>query len=169
MARTFKTLFIIITLLVFSISNADAKLTLKEARTASNDILAVFFTSDIIDVNESDIVDVSAWSINGQPVKAIYRYVVQADPCDHHIFIQTEPLVKGKEYSLQTPYGDTKFIFLPSNILCESIKINQAGYSALSKTRYANFAIWLGTGGSRKIEGDLPDYQRQALVFVLNH
>ena len=78
---------------------------------------------------------------------------------DHHIYLQTETFENGKEYSLNTPYGNTKFTFNPKTIQCESIKVNQAGYSALSKKRYANFSIWLGTGGSRIIEGDLPVYE----------
>jgi endoglucanase len=84
---------------------------------------------------------------------------MQADPCDHHIYLKTAPLVDGKEYRIETPYGNKTILFNSANILCESIKINQAGYSALSKTRYANFAIWLGTGGSLKIEGSLPEYK----------
>jgi len=33
-------------------------------------------------------------------------------------------------------------------LIGESIKVNQNGYSALSQVRYANFAVWLGDGGS---------------------
>ena len=150
---------IIVTLILLTCSNSYAELTLKEVRTASSDVLVAFFTSDMIDINEADISDLSAWKINGEPAKNIYKYVMQADPCDHHIFIQTGPLIRGKEYFLETPYGNTRFVFLPGDLLCESIKVNQAGYSGRSKKRYANFAIWLGTGGSRKIEGNLPGYE----------
>jgi endoglucanase len=52
-----------------------------------------------------------------------------------------------------------KFRFKSREIFCETIKTNQTGYSGLSKTRYANMSIWLGTGGGRKIEGDLPEYE----------
>lgn len=158
------TAIITIILLVCSTPAADAKLTLKEIRTASDNVLVAFYTSDIIDVNEADIMDPAKWSINGHPVKAAYKYVMQADPCDHHIYLETSKLVKGKEYTLQTPYGKKSFIFDPGEILCESIKINQAGYSALSKKRYANFAVWLGTGGSRKIAGALPEYEVKDLL-----
>jgi hypothetical protein len=47
-------------------------------------------------------------------------------------------LVKGKNYILQTPYGEKNFQFKEREIFCESIKTNQVGYSALSKTQYAN-------------------------------
>jgi len=68
-------------------------------------------------------------------------------------------LVQGKSYTLKTPHGDLAFVFDDATIFCESIKTNQNAYSALSRVRYANFAIWLGDGGSRKIEGDLPTYR----------
>lgn len=157
MPRVFTAILMII-FLVCNVSNVAAKLTLKEVRTSSNNVLVAYFTSDKIDVNEANTGNLSDWIINGKPVKNIYKYAVQADPCDHHIYLETAKLVKGNTYNLQTPYGNKKFTFNPKNILCESIKVNQAGYSSLSKTRYANFAIWLGTGGSRKIEGNLPKY-----------
>ena len=61
-------------------------------------------------------------------------------------------------YTLNTPYGSTNFVFEDTNILCESIHVNQNGYSALSQVRYADFGIWLGTGGSQPISGPLPTY-----------
>ena len=148
---------VILSMFLFAcnLSTANAKLTLKEVRTASNDVLVAFFTSDKIDVNEVEIDDLSEWKVNGKPVKNIYKYAVQADPCDHHIYLQTEPLVNGEEYSLNTPYGDTKIAFNPKTILCESIKVNQAGYSALSKKRYANFAT--GKKGDQNIIGCSPN------------
>lgn len=73
--------------------------------------------------------------------------------------MQTSDLVEGKSYELVTPYGKSKFRFSSRSMFCESIKTNQAGYSALSKVRYANFNIWLGTGGNRMIEGTLPSYE----------
>lgn len=156
MHRLFK---IIVILILLTCTNSYAELTLKEVRTASKDVLALLFTSDIIDINEADITNPAVWKINGEPAKGIYKYVMQADPCDHHVYLETNKLLKGEKYFLQTPYGNTEFVYNPANILCESIKINQAGYSALSKTRYANFAIWLGTGGSRRIHGFLPGYK----------
>jgi endoglucanase len=154
-----RNLKIFVTLILLTCTNSYAELTLKELRTASKDVLALVFTSDIIDINEADISNTAAWKINRAPAKGIYKYVMQADPCDHHIYIKTEPLKDGKEYLVETPYGDKRFVFNSADILCESIKVNQAGYSALSKTRYANFAIWLGTGGSQKIDGNIPGYE----------
>jgi endoglucanase len=150
---------LITTLAIGCVLNAQAKLTLQEVRTASHDVLAAFFTSDTLNIEEADIENVTRWTINGKPAKAVFRYVTQANLCDHTIYLQTDPLVEGKKYEISTPHGDTNFKFKAREIFCESIKTNQVGYSALSKTRYTNFAIWLGTGGSRKIEGKLPEFE----------
>jgi endoglucanase len=154
-----RTCFIALLIIISFIAYAEATLTLQEVRTADRDILVAFFTSDTTDVNEVDIDHTVRWLINGQPPKNIFRYATQADECDHHIYLQTSELIEGKSYLLETPYGTKEFQFSDRNIFCESIKTNQAGYSSLSIKRYANFAIWLGTGGSRKIEGALPVYE----------
>jgi endoglucanase len=158
MIRFIKPLSIILTVSC-GLSVAEAKLTLKEVRTASNNVLIALFTSDTLDVNEANISNLSDWRVNGKPATNIFRYATQADPCDHHIYLQTENLVEGRRYKMQTPYGEKEFRFKAREIFCESIKTNQAGYSALSKTRNANLSVWLGTGGSRKIEGKLPKYE----------
>ncbi|MBT8312032.1 MAG: glycoside hydrolase family 9 protein, partial [Flavobacteriaceae bacterium] len=137
---------------------------LQEIRTASNTVLVAFFTSDTTDVFEVNIENKADWKINGVAVTQIFRYATQANVCDHHIYLRTSTLINGKDYFIETPYGNLEFQFNERKILCESIKTNQVGYSALSKIRYANFAIWLGTGGSKEIEGPLPDYE----VFELH-
>jgi endoglucanase len=136
----------------------QAELSLKEIRTASNNVLVAYFKSTVIQADEVSTGDVSAWRLNGQPVLAIHKFVTEADACDHHIYLQVPPLVNGTSYKLQTPHGDTTFVFDDRKIFCESIKTNQNAYCGLSKVRYANFAIWLGDGGSQKISGDLPMY-----------
>ncbi len=138
---------------------------MKEIRTASNNVLVAYFKSTVIQADEVNTGDVSAWKLNGQPVLAINKFVTEADACDHHIYLQVPPLVNGTSYTLQTPHGDTTFVFDDSKIFCESIKTNQNAYCALSKVRYANFAIWLGDGGSQQISGDLPTYT----VFKMRH
>jgi endoglucanase len=156
-----KYLIVVTTLLLIACckNSVEAKLTLQEVRSASSDVLVAFFTSDTLNINEVDISDVSKWKINGQPCKNTFRFATEANACDHYVYLQTSPLIEGKKYELETPYGKKKFRFSSYETFCESIKTNQAGYSALSKVRYANFAIWLGTGGSRKIEGPLPAYE----------
>ena len=140
-------------------SSVKAELTLQEIRTASDNVLVAFFSSDTTDVHETDIENLSQWKINGQPAQNIYIYAMQADACDHHIYLQTSKLVEGNNYRIDTPYGSKTIQFKERNIFCEAIKTNQAAYSALASKRYANFAIWLGTGGSRKLAGALPSYE----------
>ena len=136
----------------------DASLVLKEIRTASDRIVVALFNSDIVDLDGVDISDPSQWKLGRKPVKAIHKYVTEADASEHHIYMEVDRLKRGKRYVLRTPYGKKAFRFNDKKIFCESIKTNQAGYSALSNVRYANFAIWLGDGGARKIEGPLPEY-----------
>lgn len=136
-----------------------AKPTLKEIRTASSNVIVAFFTSDTVNINAVNTDDLSRWKINGILPKSIYKYVTQADACDFSIYLETSELKEGAKYKLETPYGNMNFKFSERETFCESIKTNQVGYSALSKVRYANFTIWLGTGGERKIQGMLPTYQ----------
>jgi endoglucanase len=137
---------------------ALAELSLKEIRTASNTVLVAYFKSTKIDANEVNTSDPSAWKLNGQAVTGIDKFVTESDACDHHIYLRVPALESGKRYTLQTPHGDKEFVFDDRLIFCESIKTNQSGYSGLSAVRYANFAIWLGTGGVQKISGELPTY-----------
>ena len=122
-------------------------------------MLVVFIAGDSRDANAISIDDISRWKINGEPASGIHKYSTASDPFDHHIYLKTSKLEEGKKYRVETPYGDRDLEFREREIFCEAIKTNQAGYSAKSGRRYANFAIWLGTGGSGKIEGALPAYE----------
>jgi endoglucanase len=152
-----KQLALITIILSFSLST-DAALTLREIRTASNNVLVVYFTSTTVNTNEVSTGDLSLWKLNSQSPSAINKFVTQADACEHHVYLQVPTLVNGTTYTLQTPHGNSTFVFNDHTIFCESIKTNQNAYSALSKVRYANFAIWLGDGGSKQITGTLPTY-----------
>ncbi|MGE4569233.1 MAG: cellulase N-terminal Ig-like domain-containing protein, partial [Bacteroidales bacterium] len=136
----------------------QAKPHLKEIRTASNRVLVAFFSSDTLWADEVNTADETLWRLNGKPVEALHKFVTEADLCNHHIYLQMPGLKNGQRYHLETPYGDTLFVFDERKILCESIKVNQVGYSALSKVRYANLSIWLGTGGVRRLDIALPEY-----------
>jgi endoglucanase len=156
---------LVLAIVLCSSASADAALTLKEIRTASDSVLVAYFKSTTINANEVTTAPLSAWKLNGQPVTAINRFVTEADACDHHVYLQVPPLVQGTSYTLQTPHGDTTFVFDDHKVFCESIKTNQNAYCALSKVRYANFAIWLGDGGVKQISGSLPAYS----VFRLSN
>jgi endoglucanase len=136
-----------------------AQPSLKDIRSASNNVLVIFIAGDSRDANAVSIEDISRWKINGEPASGISKYSTPADPFEHHIYLKTSKLVEGKKYRVETPYGDKDLEFRERDIFCEAIKTNQAGYSAQSRQRYANFAIWLGTGGAGKIDGALPDYE----------
>ena len=149
--------WILLASLLLSVS-AEAKLSFQEIRTASKDVLVVFFRSDTILMDEVNIANLSQWKLNGQAVKSINRFVTESDKCDHYIYLGVPELTNGRSYTLETPHGTFTFKFNDKDVFCESIKTNQVGYSALSKVRFANFAIWTGDGGTKKIEGVLPAY-----------
>ncbi|MDR0796409.1 MAG: glycoside hydrolase family 9 protein [Tannerella sp.] len=134
-------------------------ITFSEVRTASDCVLVAFFNCDTLDINTIDISTPAEWKINGVSAEAVHAYAMQTDGIHYHVYLETGKLIKGKKYKVETPYGTKSIRFRERDVFCESIKTNQVGYSARSTTRYANFTIWLGTGGSRKIEGDLPEYQ----------
>ena len=144
----------------FTAMSVEATLTLKEVRTASNNVIAVYFMSNTVNVSEVTTT-ASQWTVNGQAVTAINKYVMQSNGtgCEHHIYLTVPTLVSGTTYSIQTPNGNTTMVFDDHKIFCESIKTNQSAYSALCKSNYANFAIWLGDGGSKQISDALPTYE----------
>src|ERR1017187_6545067 len=136
-------------------------------RTASSTVLVAFFNSTnetgqvyarVYSTNEVTTSTLSQWTLNGVAVTAASRFVTEANAVEYHIYLQVPPLTNGMAYTLNTPYGNTNFVFEDTNILCESIKVNQNGYGALSQVRYADFAIWLGDGGPQPISGPLPAY-----------
>lgn len=139
-------------------STASAKLRLKEIRTASNNVIELFLESDKLDVNEVDLSRPEKWKVNGEQVKALNRAAAPGLTCDHFVYLTVETLKNGQTYKIETPYGKYNFKFEDRDVYCDAIKTNQVAYSALSRQRFAAFAIYLGDGGSRKIEGALPDY-----------
>ena len=154
-----KTAILLIALLFSCVSGLYAEVSLQAIHSASSDVLVAFITGGTAAVDEVNIDDISRWRINGKPVSEIFLYAAAADPSDYHVYLKTSRLEEGGQYRVETPYGDRTIRFHEREIFCEAIKTNQSGYSALSKTRYANFAVWFGTGGARKIEGSLPSYE----------
>jgi len=152
------TRLLVLGVLLCATASAEAALTLKEIRTASNNVLVAYFKGTTIKADEVDTAALSSWKLNGQPATAINKFVTEADACDHHVYLQVPALVNGTRYTLQTPHGDTTFVFDDHKVFCESIKTNQNAYCALSKVRYANFAVWLGDGGAKQISESLPTY-----------
>ena len=137
---------------------AYATLTLKEIRTASDNVIELYMTSDTLNVNEVDVSDIGAWKVNGSQVLGINRLAAAADMCDHFVYLTVPKLVNGKKYSIDTPYGKFSMTFRDKDVFCDAIKTNQVAYSALSTKRFANFAIYVGDGGTRRIEGPMPSF-----------
>ena len=90
--------------LLLSLS-ANAKLTLQEIRTASNNVIELFYISDTLDVNEVDTSDPAQWKVNGAQVLGVNRVAAAADQCDHFIYLTVPTLKSGQKYSIETPYG----------------------------------------------------------------
>jgi endoglucanase len=165
-----KTFFVSILLLTFILAaNAQMdewpkmkSLMLKEVRTSSDRVIVAYFLGP--DINQISAT-ISGWSLNGKIPAKIDKWVTPnwsgiEFGYEHHIYLtMDESFVQGKKYLLKTPHGDISFTFDSKEIYCESIKTNQSGYSALSKVRYANLAIWTGTGGGSEIAGKLPDFE----------
>ncbi len=154
-----KIIVIILIILTIGVFTSHGKVTFQEIRTASDNIIVAFFTSDEIDADAVDVSNPGLWKINGKSVEIVGNYAMQASAFDYHVYLKTDKLKAGDKYTIETPYGTKEVVFDPKEIFCESIKVNQVGYSAGSKVRYANFAVWTGTGGSKKIENGLPAYK----------
>jgi endoglucanase len=99
--------------------------------------------------------DVGRWSYPWYEEKAGSGYAMTMR---HHFYLLMDAsLQNDHSYALQTPGGDTTLLFNDQNTFCESIKVNQVGYSAQSQVRYANLGIFLGDKGPQKLES-LPEY-----------
>ncbi|MBL7007141.1 MAG: glycoside hydrolase family 9 protein [Spirochaetia bacterium] len=105
---------------------------------------------------------IESWQINGKNPEAVYHYARAVDekpktkngeyPVETRYWIYLElevPLQNEVEYRIEGPYGAKTIKFNDKEILCESIKVNQAGYHPDSLIRYANLGVFLGSGGSR--------------------
>ena len=135
---------------------------LAEIRTASNNILVVYFKSPHLEAIDMDI---DKWRLNRQTPLEISRWGTPKwdgveFEYEHHIYLRfQDAFVQDKQYLLTSPHGKVTFVFDEKQAYCESIKTNQSAYSALSTTRFANFAIWTANGKVERLEGALPRYR----------
>ncbi|MDQ1924289.1 glycoside hydrolase family 9 protein [Massilia pseudoviolaceinigra] len=107
------------------------------------------------------------WTVNGQAPLGISRMSTPYDEqkalattspnlfpvtVRHKIYLRLDkPLAQGQPYTIATPYGATRLAFDNRATWCESIKVNQTGYSKLASSRFANFGAYLGNAGSLKL------------------
>lgn len=159
-------------LLGFCTAVARANPTIVEVHTASSNVI-VAVLQDRTDVLEGettpDFVDTAAgpghWQVNGVAPAHVYRYSIPWDNLvtyfigtngyypvitRHRIYLVLgSPLQEGHTNSITHPtYGSTNWTFSATNSFCESIKVNQAGYSKLNTSRFANFGVYMGDGGT---------------------
>lgn len=155
-----------------------------EVRTAAPTVLVVVVQTPVTyeqggSSSSFDVLDdnLANWRVDGAVPMEIHRYSIPWDELKatewndpnhpnsfpvitrHRIYLRlNNPLVEGHNYSITTPYGNTNLVFGARNTFCESIKVNQVGYSALSTSRFANFGVYMGSGGSMTFS-PLPAYE----------
>lgn len=104
--------------------------------------------------------DANEWRVNGQRAKSVHLYSLPWDQefgkkdvtVLHRVFLRlSEPVKNETPVHIQTPHGDKKIAFSDTQTLCESIKVNQVGYNAGATSRYANFGVYMGDGGSLRL------------------
>jgi endoglucanase len=160
----------------FCTAVAQATPSIVEVRTAAPNVIVAVVQTDITyeygTTSGPDNIDTAAgpghWQVNGGSPTAVHRYSVPwdelpqvgADPnlpnysypvtTRHRIYLQlSSPLQEGATYTISNPsYGSMNLTFSARTAFCESIKVNQVGYSKRSTSRYANFGVYMGDGGS---------------------
>ena len=149
--------------------------------TASSNILVVHLESDWVNIKETNRPttyndfkpETDNWQVNGEtPLEVgIYSGVIDEKKkiiisnqnyfplkMRHKMYLVfPSDFVENQSYNITSNYGDYDFTFNQNSIYCESIKVNQVGYTANSNVRYANFGIYMGDEGSR-ILSNLPDF-----------
>jgi endoglucanase len=140
---------------------------------AHNVIVVVVQTGPHLDAravpNPVDVTPAS-WRVDGAAPAAIHRYSVPWDEeklgsqgfpvyIRHFVYLRlAQPLEQGRSYAISTPYGAAGLTFDARSTFCESIKVNQVGYSKRTTSRYANLGVFMGEGGSMTFS-PVPSYQ----------
>ncbi len=111
------------------------------------------------------------YRVNGAPPLRVGRFsaTLYEDRCadwnaqrypqviGHRIYLFHDiNLAEGLSIRVRFPDGETNFPFHASDFICESFKVNQAGYGRLDGRRAAFFAPWYGDAGA-PTNSDLPE------------
>jgi endoglucanase len=147
------------------LSSEDAHATqIVEVRAGAPGVIAVVLETGFLEEGDRAYVSVeeSEWSVDGRPPVSIDRYAIPYDELAaaqgwvhrvsvrHRVYLSLgAPFDPGHRYRVSTPYGSRAFAFDEDQVLCEAIKVNQVGYNRRSTSRFANFGVYLGSGGSR--------------------
>jgi endoglucanase len=112
----------------------------------------------------------ASWTVDGVQAAALARYSISYDerPLNgsfypvtvrHKIAITLgAPLIEGHTYHVVTPYGTDDFVFGAKTSFCESLHVNQTGYSKITTSKFGNLGAFMGTGGSIQWPGGAPTY-----------
>lgn len=140
-----------------------------DARTAAPGVVEVIVESPWLTESSTAPLALtsSEWKVNGNQAIALSRYTIpydelrkaDLDPNQHEVKVRHRiymdlgiAFVQGRSYGITTPYGDRTLIYDESVTVCEAIKVNQVGYNSRSTSRFANFGVYLGNGGSRTFD-----------------
>ncbi|WP_109301935.1 glycoside hydrolase family 9 protein [Aquimarina sp. AU474] len=150
-----------IILFFFSLnSNLVQGQTIVDVHTANTNVIVVVLETD---PPHRDVIPVNTgWVVNGAAPTAIGRSSKVNDErmydwtvgyyetfVHHSMYLElNENLINNTVYNVTTPYGNTSFTFNETDTFCESIKVNQEGYSANATGNYANFGYYGGNLGS---------------------
>jgi len=150
-----------------------------EVRTAAPDVLVVVVQTPVTYIPKGQTtpddlgsaLNPASWRVGNAQPQAVHRYSIpwDEDPqvpwnapahpekypvmTRHRLYlVLAAPLAEGTTYSLTNPYGDPQsFTFRSTTTFCESIKVNQVGYSTVGESRFANFGVFMGDGGPRTV------------------
>ncbi len=150
-------------LLICVCPNLTQAQTIIDVHTANANVIVVVLETD---PPNRDVIPVSTgWTVNGIDPTSIGRSSEVSDErwydwtvgyyetfVQHRMYLElSQNLVNNAIYDIVTPYGSTSFTFNDTDIFCESIKVNQEGYSDEATSNYANFGYYGGTLGSAQL------------------
>ena len=161
-----------------------------DIHTAAPSVLVVVLETEQSESGQGTVPDtldlgLAHWQVNGQPPVAIHRYSMPFDEgkpqiatqpntypvvVHHRVYLHlAAPLQEGNSYVATGPYGSCALVFGSRTTFCESLKNNQVGYSDRATSRFAVFGVYLGDGGSLRMNPfphyDVIDEKTGAVVF----
>ncbi|WP_025665470.1 glycoside hydrolase family 9 protein [Aquimarina megaterium] len=157
----------LILIFLFKIVSAQ---TIVDVHTANTNVIVVVLEMSV--ENQDVIPSTSGWTVNGTIPVSIGRGAGVYDErkydwtvgyyeifVRHNIYLElNQNLVNNTNYTIISPYGTTSLAFSDTEVFCESIKVNQEGYSGNATGNYANFGYYGGNLGSTMFDV-IPDYQ----------
>lgn len=156
---------------------ADPTPRIVETRTAASTVLVVVLETTRNETgapSSPDVLDLdpAKWVVNNVKPLAVHRLSI---PCDalpaipgqqdqfpitvsHRCYVRlSAPLEPGRSYAIMTPYGLASLIFRARETYCESLRSSPV-YSDLATARRVAFGIFMGDGGSLKLDAP-PAYE----------